>query len=320
MIRHFFKIITILALAQILSTIAAFGAPKLKPEIVVSSAIVTVGDMFENAGLSAERAMFRAPAPGTKGMVSVNAIRFAAKRAGIEEFETGGLAQVSVARAGFIVKEENIKTLIINDLARRGILDEGIKGEISLHEKIQKIYADNPENKIRLENLEYFPRSQKFNAYFQIAGRSDYYKISGKLSLLINVPYLVNSLPAGAIITANDIEMRPTPMRYAQNNSLTNIEEIIGKQLRRATRKGMMLRQNDISEPVLIRRSQLVTLYYRKGPLTLTAKGQALNSAAKGELVSVLNLTSKNIVTGVAADDGAVEVNKNNTNIALNKG
>ena len=52
--------------------------------------VVTVGDMFDDAGLLAERALFRAPAPGTTGIVSLDAIRSAALRAGLIDELTGG--------------------------------------------------------------------------------------------------------------------------------------------------------------------------------------------------------------------------------------
>ena len=41
--------------------------PSLKGDITVNTAIVTVGDMFDNPGELSETAIFRAPAPGTTG-------------------------------------------------------------------------------------------------------------------------------------------------------------------------------------------------------------------------------------------------------------
>ena len=43
--------------------------PALKGDITVNTDIVTVGDMFDNPGELAETAIFRAPSPGTTGIV-----------------------------------------------------------------------------------------------------------------------------------------------------------------------------------------------------------------------------------------------------------
>ncbi|MEO8685479.1 MAG: flagella basal body P-ring formation protein FlgA, partial [Devosia sp.] len=57
-----------------------------------------------------------------------------------------------------------------------------------------------------------------------------------------------------------------------------------------------------------IARNDLVTIYFRKGPMTLTVKGQAITSASMGGAVQVLNLMSKRVITARALAAGAVEV------------
>ncbi len=311
------KIVIFILLGLMAGPIAA--APILKPSVEVSSLIVTVGDMFDNAGLSAERALFRAPAPGTRGVVSIGAIRMAAAKIGIKNFDDRGLSQVSVYRRGIIFTEQDIANIIDEELKKRGIISEKIIAQINFSHKIDKIYAELSPSPIELSELKYYPRAQSFKAQIKIAGKDELREISGTLNMMINVPHLINSLKKGDIISENDIEMRPVDLRFAQSSDLAIKTQIIGKQLRRSTNKGMALRSSDIMEPELIKRSEMVTLYYRKGPLTLSVKGQALNSAPKGGVVSVLNLSSKNIVQGIALADGAVIVpheNSNKLNIA----
>ncbi|MHB1110696.1 MAG: flagellar basal body P-ring formation chaperone FlgA, partial [Devosia sp.] len=73
----------VLALAfTSLAASTASAAPVLRADITVISEIVTVGDMFEDAGALAEKALFRAPLPGTTGMVSLDAVRQAAALVG----------------------------------------------------------------------------------------------------------------------------------------------------------------------------------------------------------------------------------------------
>ena len=47
---------------------------------------------------------------------------------------------------------------------------------------------------------------------------------------------------------------------------------------------------------------------YASGPLRIVTDGRALDRAAAGELVRVMNLASKQTVTGMVAADGSIEV------------
>src|SRR5690554_1872544 len=87
-----------LATGFALSSGMAWAAPVLRADIIVSAPVVTVGDMFEDAGVLAELPLFRAPLPGTTGNVDLNAVRSATARVGLTSFEANGLVQVRVSR------------------------------------------------------------------------------------------------------------------------------------------------------------------------------------------------------------------------------
>ena len=71
---------TLATFAFLLLGATTLAAPALKGDITVIAGVVTVGDMFDEAGLAAEDALFRAPKPGTTGNVSLADIRAAAAR------------------------------------------------------------------------------------------------------------------------------------------------------------------------------------------------------------------------------------------------
>ena len=110
-------------LALALSGSTALAVPTLKGEITVNKAIVTVGDMFDDAGALAETGIFMAPAPGTTGVVPLADVERAAALVGLEAFENVGFTRVRVARASTLVDAAMLDTLIDADLTRRGILN-----------------------------------------------------------------------------------------------------------------------------------------------------------------------------------------------------
>jgi flagella basal body P-ring formation protein FlgA len=155
------------------------------------------------------------------------------------------------------------------------------------------------------------PGSGGFAARFMIAGTDAPVDVNGRIELMIEAPHLATTRPAGTILTLDDIEMRAVPLRTAESSGVATIEQLVGKQLTRQGRAGLMLRVTDVTEPRVVERNALVTVILNNGPMTLTVKGQALNGAAAGASVQVLNTVSNKILIGTARSDGAVEISSN---------
>lgn len=306
--KNFLQIGLIVSAGVLASVTSTFASPMLRSMVTVNSPIVTVGDMFEGADLLAEQALFRAPQPGTSGNVSIEAIQVAAAKIGLTQFVNPGVLSVKVARSGTLVAQNLIEDLIRDDLSRRGIITVGISAEFTLTGGFPEIYADQQAAPATLLNLQYTQGSGEFSARFAVAGKPAPLETKGRLELYVEMPHLIASLPSGKVITADDVEMRPVQLRFAQASGMPELDQVIGKQLRRPARAGMMVRPSDLMAPQLIARNDAVIVYFRNGPLTLTVKGQALNAAAYGETVSVLNTLSNKVINGFAVEAGAVQM------------
>ncbi|MDP1730235.1 MAG: flagellar basal body P-ring formation chaperone FlgA [Devosia sp.] len=286
----------------------AHAAPVLRADITVISEIVTVGDMFDDAGVLAEKALFRAPLPGTTGMVSLDAVREAARLVGLTDFENEGVARVRVARAAAMVDARVLTELITRDLMARGIADGNMTVQASFDTPDLAFNAEAVTVPAQLVNLRYMPSSGGFAARFLVAGRDLPVDVTGRLKLMVEAPHLATSLPSGAILQASDIEMKLVPLKFAETAGIARLDQLVGKQLQRQSRSGLMLRAADMADPLIVQRNSHVTVYLRSGPMTLTVKGQALNAASVGQPVQVLNLASKRILHGVAMANGSVNI------------
>ena len=294
----------------------AVAEPQLRADVTVSAAIVTVGDLFDGAGLAAETPLFRAPAPGTAGMVDLAALEAAAARAGFTGFSTGSLTQVRVARAATMVDQPMLTALIAEDLRARGILGPAMTADTRFDAVLPAVLAEAVDQPVSLATLRYLPATGNFTARFFVAGIEKPLDVSGTIDLMVNTPHLVRTLAAGTVLGASDIELRLVPVRFAEASGFTRVEDLVGKALTRQSREGIMLKASDVAQPKLVTRNAEVIIYLRQGPMTLTVKGQALNDAAMGEAVSVLNLGSKRIISGKASGPGAVEIDLGPTQMA----
>src|ERR1700689_2811575 len=73
--------------------------PALKASVTVTSDVVHLGDLVENAGPVADVAIFRAPDLGTAGAVSTERIVEAIRPHQLIDIDTRGLAEVIVTHA-----------------------------------------------------------------------------------------------------------------------------------------------------------------------------------------------------------------------------
>src|SRR3569623_2353006 len=68
--------------------------PYLKHDVTVTSSVVRIGDLIENAGVVANVAIFRAPDLGTTGTVPVETVIAAVRPHALVGIATGGLTEV----------------------------------------------------------------------------------------------------------------------------------------------------------------------------------------------------------------------------------
>lgn len=310
------KLRTLVLLTSLLLAGAAHAAPALKADITVSAAVVTVGDMFDDAGPAAETALFRAPQPGTSGLVGLADIDAALTRIGIDRFESNGLDSIRVSRAAAIVDEAVLADLIAADLTQRGILTSAMSADTLFAHAITPINAEAVAEPASLVNLRYLPGSGAFTARFTIAGIAQPLDVSGSVELMIQVPHITTSLPAGTLLTAANIQLRPVPLKFAESTGVARVADLIGKSLLRPAREGMMVKASDVVVPMLVAKNDLVTIYFRKGPMTLTVKGQAVTGGVAGGQVQVLNLMSRRVISAAVLSAGAVEVDAGPLTIA----
>jgi flagellar basal body P-ring formation protein FlgA len=71
---------------------------------------------------------------------------------------------------------------------------------------------------------------------------------------------------------------------------------------------GRPIRPGDLRPPAIIDRNALVTIRYDHGALSIIAEGRAMDRAAAGEVLRVMNLSSRSTVTAIAQAPGLVTV------------
>ncbi len=88
----------------------------------------------------------------------------------------------------------------------------------------------------------------------------------------------------------------------------TSVDDVIGREARVALYAGRPIRPAEIGPPALVERNQIVLLLFQEDGLEIVAEGRALGRAGAGERLRVMNLQSRQTISGRVRSDGLVLV------------
>ncbi len=127
------------------------------------------------------------------------------------------------------------------------------------------------------------------------------------LAMMVEAAYADALVPARtirakSIIMYEDLVMKPTNATGA----IASYEMLVGKEARVALYAGRPIRAQDIGPPAIVDRNQIVKIIYVGPVMTIATEGRALDRAAGGERIRVMNLSSKTTIFGTVSPDGSV--------------
>lgn len=133
------------------------------------------------------------------------------------------------------------------------------------------------------------------------------------LLTLLSGPALADSmvatrtLPAQSVLSPDDFTM----VKAEIPGALTDPAMALGKETKVILYAGRPILQGDLAAPALIKRNQKVSIIFQSHGLMISTDGRALERGAAGDLIHVMNLSSRLTVTGLIGPDGSVSVGPN---------
>ncbi|KAA5803347.1 flagellar basal body P-ring formation protein FlgA [Alkalicaulis satelles] len=277
----------------------------LKDRLVTTDGVITLGDLFDNAGEAGEAALARAPAPGQRLSLDPAFVRAEAARQGLNWVNAGGVMRITVERAGRTVSTAQITGLIEEAL----YVETGQAHLIELSNRTQTLHAPmdsagGPE----LVSLDVDARAGLFRAEIAPWPGAAPERMGGRVQPVTDVPVLARAVARGETLTSDHIRWERRPASQVRPDTLLREEALVGQEARRTLRADTPLRAIDVQAPVMITRGETVQLIYQVGGLVLTARARALDNAAEGQSARFLNLQSNRTVEAVAEGAGRARI------------
>jgi flagella basal body P-ring formation protein FlgA len=129
-------------------------------------------------------------------------------------------------------------------------------------------------------------------------------------ALLLAMPAAAESLVATRVIRAQTL-LAPEDVTMVADEitgALASPDQAVGLETRVILYPGRAIRAADIGPPALVERNQIVTLVYNVVGLGITTEGRALARGGLDDVIRVMNLASRSVLTAKIAGDGSLRV------------
>jgi len=302
-------------LALALPALAAddfIAAPTLRASVTVTSDVVRVGDLIDNAGSAALIPVYRSPDLGTTGALPVAQVLSVLRGKQVIGVMTGDIKEVQVTRLARTLVHKDLENAVASALERRFGLGDAGNITVTFDRGISDMRLDaSNSGALQPVATRYDARSGRFDVAFEIVNDSNptptKLRFTGNAIETVEVTVLARDIDRADILKSSDVALERRPKAEVAGEAASR-DRVIGMQLRRPMRAGTPIRVADIVKPDFVSRDQSVTVIYQVPGIYLTTRGKALESGAEGDTVSVLNLQTKRTLTGTVTARGQITV------------
>src|SRR5215475_5942837 len=149
---------------------ATIALPVLRPAVTVTSDLVRIGDVIDNAGPAAQIAIYRAPDLGTTGSLPTAQVLAALRAHQVIGVDTKDIKQVTVTRLARNVETSDIRDGVARALEHRNGLGDAANLTLTFDRDLQDLRLDVANTgTMQPVAVRYDPRSTRFDVNFEIA-------------------------------------------------------------------------------------------------------------------------------------------------------
>ena len=288
------------------------AAPVLRASVTVSSDVVRIGDILDNAGTAALIAIYRAPDLGTTGSLPTERVLATLQAHQVIGVDTKDIKAISVTRLSRPLPAREIELKVAHALEHRSGLGDAANLALTFDRDVRDIQLE-ASNTGTMEpvSTRYDPRSGRFDISFEIGNESGTtpttLRFTGNAIETVEAAVLTRDVERSEVLKSSDVIAQKRPRAEVGSDAAVR-RLAVGMQMRKQLRAGQALRVSDLAKPDLVQRDDNVTLIYESTGLYLTIRGKAVESGTEGDVVNVLNLQSKRTVSGVVVGRDQVAI------------
>jgi flagella basal body P-ring formation protein FlgA len=285
----------------------AYAAASLRSVVTVSGPDVRVDDIFP--GAASRAVVARTPVPGRKLLFDAVMLQGIAKRYGVDWQPETRFAQAVVSRDTRTVEGQEIEDALLRALRAKG-LGEDVRIDLT-NRSLSIPVANGPGTPYVIESPVMDEQTRRISAVVAVAvegAETMRYRIDATSYTVIEIPVLNRRVRRGETIQKADISWKPVRRETVGRNTILDAEALQGQAARRYLAEERPLNTDDVEAPVLVRKGNLVTVYFETSNLLLSAKARANDDGALNQTIRVVNVRSKKEIEAVVRSATSVYI------------
>lgn len=286
---------------------AAQELATLRPFAAVDGPVVRLSDLFDGVGERGATALGPSPAPGQRLVVEAAQLQAIARSQGIAWRPIGG-DRVVLERPGRAISTTEVQALLREALEPMGLDAEA---EVELTAFTAPLVPAAAFVQLAIEQATLEAQLGRFAATLAIAAEgmpTARMRLVGRVVQTAPMLVAARRVAAGEVLRAGDVRVVRVPASRLRPGAAQQPEQVLGQALRRPAASEQPLLLADVTQPIAVARGAAVTMVYEAPGITLTAQGRAMEAAARGAMVPVMNLNSRIVVEAEVLAPGRVRV------------
>ena len=285
-------------------------AETLRPVSQISDHMLRLGDIFE--GLPENKAnvvLGPAPQPGKEMVLTAATLMRVAQAQDLDWRPAATTDQIVIRRNATVIGKD-----IVEKLINEKLFENGLTGayKLSMANTIADIVMpDTMPAQAEISKFSFNVQKDTFEATIAAPSASNpayEMNVTGSVDRIVSLPVLKTSLKNGDIIGQGDVDFIDVLQKDVQRDYILKAETLNGMTPRRMVMAGKPIRDLELENPQIVTRGAAVTLVYKDGPMTLSARGKSMQDGARGDLVRVVNMNSNRSLEGIVTAENEITV------------
>jgi len=288
-------------------TVPAHGAV-LRTMTSLHGPTVYLHDLFDDAGVNADRVLGPGPGPGGRIVVEARQLKAIARQYGVDWQPASSADRAVLEWAGRPLRREDTIAAVRAALVTQGAARDC---EVAIPGFTPPMVPETSTSAPIVTQMDYDHENGRFTAMLSVTGdgmEPISVRIEGEVADMIDLPVAVVRMPAGAIPGPEDVRMARVRVASVHTDVARDLVAVIGMQLKRQVPAGTPIPVAQLMRPTQVTRGDPVRLQLQVGGLSLAGQGLALESGATGERIRVRNVSSQAVIEAEVAGPGVVRV------------
>lgn len=303
--RRFFLILPVGLLAQ--PGMARAQIVVLRSQSLVEDQVIRISDLFDGT-TRGDVVIGAAPAPGQRYVIEASQLASIARRFNVDWRPTSGAERSVIERPGRALSREAAIEALRAELHPLGL---PVDSELELAAFSPPILPLNALPRLSAEGGNYESGSNRFAATLVVMADgmpSVRMRVAGRAIATVQAVVSTRRLAIGDVVKPDDVRLMQLRAERVRPGTAQRLEDVVGMQLRRPIGTELPFMTADLMLPQIIAKNEVVLMVVEGPGISLTTQGRALEAASRGGRLSVMNLSSRNIVEAEAIGPGRVQV------------